>query len=64
MWVPHPLICKGAGFDFLRTGFSLMRNRLRRHYGQSDLHFITFSCYRRRVYMGTSRARNRFVKIL
>jgi putative transposase len=44
--------------------FSAMRNPLRRHYGQGDLHFVTFSCYRRRPYLGTARARNRFVKIL
>jgi putative transposase len=41
-----------------------MRNPLRRHYGQGDLHFITFSCYRRRPLLGTVRARDRFVKIL
>jgi len=41
-----------------------MRNRLQRHYGRGDLHFITFSCYRRRPYLGTARARDRFVKIL
>jgi len=41
-----------------------MRNPLRRHYGRGDLHFITFSCYRRRAYLGTVRARDRFVKIL
>ena len=41
-----------------------MRNPLRRFYGRGDLHFITFSCYRRRRYLGTARARNRFVRIL
>jgi putative transposase len=41
-----------------------MRNPLRRFYGRGDLHFVTFSCYRRRPYLGTPRARNRFVKIL
>ena len=41
-----------------------MRNPLRRFYGRGDLHFITFSCYRRRGYLGTARARDRFVKIL
>ena len=40
------------------------RNPLRRFYGRGDLHFVTFSCYRRRPYLGTVRARNRFVKIL
>ncbi len=41
-----------------------MRNPLRRYYGHGDLHFITFSCYRRRPYLGTARARDRFVKLL
>jgi putative transposase len=41
-----------------------MRNPLKRHYGQGDLHFVTFSCYRRKPLLGTARARDRFVKIL
>jgi putative transposase len=41
-----------------------MRNSLKRHYGQGNLHFITFSCYRRRPLLGTARSRERFVKIL
>ena len=41
-----------------------MRNRLQRLYGRGDLHFITFSCYRRRPLLGTPRARYQFVKIL
>ena len=41
-----------------------MRNPLKRYYGRGDLHFITFSCYRRRPFLGTRRARDRFVKIL
>jgi len=41
-----------------------MRNPLRRYYGRGDLHFITFSCYRRLPLLGTARARNRFVRIL
>jgi REP element-mobilizing transposase RayT len=41
-----------------------MRNPLKRHYGQGDLHFITFSCYRRRPLLGTAGARDQFVKIL
>ena len=40
------------------------RNPLKRFYGRNDLHFVTFSCYRRRPYLGTARARNRFVRIL
>ena len=41
-----------------------MRNPLRRYYGLGHLHFVTFSCYRRRRFLGTCRARDRFVKIL
>ena len=41
-----------------------MRNPLRRFYGRGDLHFITFSCYRRRPFLGTTRARQCFVKML
>ena len=55
--VPHPSPCKGAGFRPLR-------NPLVRYYGQGHLHFLTFSCYRRRAYLGTRRARDRFVKVL
>lgn len=40
------------------------RNPLKRLYGRGDLHFVTFSCYRRRPYLGTIRARHRFVRIL
>jgi putative transposase len=40
------------------------RNPLKRYFGKGDLHFVTFSCYRRRAYLGTVRARNRFLKIL
>jgi putative transposase len=41
-----------------------MRNPLRRYYGSGDLHFITFSCYRRHPHLGTRRTRDRFVRIL
>jgi putative transposase len=41
-----------------------MRNPLKRLYGQGDLHFVTFSCYRRRPLLGTVRARDCLVKIL
>ena len=44
--------------------FLPMRNPLRRYYGRDDLHFITFSCYRRRPFLGTPRSRHRFVEIL
>jgi len=41
-----------------------MRNPLKRYYGQGDLHFVTFSCYRRRPLMGTARSRDCFLTIL
>src|SRR6267142_5437862 len=37
---------------------------LKRHYGRGDLHFLTFSCYQRLPLLGTSRARNIFVRAL
>ncbi len=40
------------------------RNPLKRLYGRRDLHFVTFSCYRRRPYLNSIRCRDRFVKIL
>ena len=55
--VPHPLGWKGAGVR-------VVRNPLVRYYGRGDLHFVTFSCYRRKPYLGTRRARDRFVRIL
>jgi hypothetical protein len=50
--VPHPLVFKGAVFDFSAACVFLMRNPLRRFYGRGDLHFITFSCYRRGGVLG------------
>ena len=41
-----------------------MPRNLRRFYGRGDLHFITFSCYRRRALLGTAKARNAFVDAL
>jgi putative transposase len=49
---------------FKGAGFSSMRNPLQRRYGQGDLHFITFSCFRRRPLLGASQARDCFVEIL
>ena len=37
---------------------------LERHYGKGDLHFITFSCYRRLPLLKTARARDIFVQEL
>lgn len=41
-----------------------MPKGVKRHYGQGDLHFITFCCYHRRRYLETARARNLFLRIL
>jgi REP-associated tyrosine transposase len=37
---------------------------LKRYYGEGYLHFITFSCYRRRALLGSSAHRHLFLKIL
>ncbi len=41
-----------------------MPKGLKRYYGQGQLHFVTFSCYRRLALLGTARARNFLVKEL
>ena len=41
-----------------------MPKRLRRYYGQGDLHFITFSCYRRLPLLGKASTRGLFLKTL
>ena len=41
-----------------------MPKNLKRYYDTGDLHFITFSCYRRLPLLGTVRSRNKFVKVL
>jgi putative transposase len=41
-----------------------MPKGLKRYYGRGDLHFLTFSCYRRLPLLGTMRARNVFVDAL
>jgi putative transposase len=41
-----------------------MPKDLKRYYGHGDLHFITFSCYRRLPLLSTTGARNVFVKAL
>ena len=43
---------------------SPMRNPLRRYYGRAHLHFITFGCYRRQLFLANSGARSGFVQIL
>jgi putative transposase len=41
-----------------------MPSGLKRYYGREHLHFLTFSCYRRRPLLGTIRARDVFVQEL
>ena len=41
-----------------------MPKGLKRYYGKGDLHFLTFSCYRRLPLLKTVRARNLFVREL
>ena len=41
-----------------------MPTKLRRYYGKGDLHFLTFSCYRRLPLLGSVRARNLFLRKL
>jgi REP element-mobilizing transposase RayT len=41
-----------------------MPSGLHRSYGAHHLHFITCSCYRRLPFLGTARARDRFLPIL
>ena len=41
-----------------------MPKHLKRYYGKGDLHFITFSCFRRLALLGTVRARNVSVRAL
>ena len=59
--MPHPWVRKGAGFEFAPSPLmERKRNPLKRFYRRGDLHFVTFSCYRRRAYPGTIRARHKF----
>ncbi|MBI2678382.1 MAG: transposase, partial [Candidatus Koribacter versatilis] len=41
-----------------------MPDGLKRYYGGDDLHFITFSCYRRRPLLATPRRRDAFLRVL
>ena len=58
-WVPH--------VSGLHMGFGTlwgMPKNLKRYYGRGELHFITFSCYRRLPLLKTIRARNLFIRAL
>ena len=50
--------------SLLRVGVLVMPKGLKRYYGRGDLHFLTFSCYRRLPLLKTMRARNLFVQAL
>jgi hypothetical protein len=54
--VLHALSSEGAGVRVVRSPF-------KRYYGRDDLHFVTFSFYRRKPHFGTRAARDRFWKI-
>ena len=41
-----------------------MPRGLKRYYGHGDLHYITFSCYRRRPLLGSATRRDLFLKVL
>ena len=41
-----------------------MPARLKRYYGNGDLHFITASCYQRQPLLGSARRRDLFVRVL
>jgi len=58
-WVPYV-----SGLHVGSWISSLMPKNLKRYYGRGDLHFVTFSCYRRLPLLRTVRARNMFVKTL
>jgi putative transposase len=57
--VAHPLRSKG----WVR-GFASVPWNLKRYYGNQDLHFLTYTCYRRLPLLASVRARNVFVEIL
>ena len=41
-----------------------MPRGLKRFYGAGDLHYITFSCYKRRLLLGSAQRRDLFLKVL
>ncbi len=53
----------GLGLVVVFVGFAMPAG-LKRYYGKGDLHFITFSCYRRLPLLKRERARDIFVKEL
>ena len=63
---PHHLEGGAAPFVVFKGcgGCFFMKNKLKRHYGRKDLHFVTFSCFQRRPLLGSVKARNLFLKVL
>jgi putative transposase len=59
------LECSFVTDDYLLVPYCrLMTNGLHRFYGGSDLHFLTFSCYRRQPLFNDERRRDLFLKTL
>ncbi len=54
--VPHPLVCKGAGFPYAQLFAALLQSR--------ECPLATFSGYRRRPLLGARQARDSFVRVL
>jgi len=64
-WLEH--LAGGApfvNFQRVRGLLPFMKNKLRRYYGRKELHFITFSCYQRRPFLNSLRAKTVLIKIL
>ncbi len=57
LWVPHV-----SGLH-VGSWWPLMPRNLKRYYGRGDLHFVTFSCYRRLPLLRTIRARYKFLLV-
>ena len=64
--VPWWVVDVGAPHVDFTCGLFLspMTKNLKRHYGRGDLHFLTFSCYRRLPLLNSIRSRNKFLNTL
>ena len=56
---PHKLVCVGFG-----SRIRIVPRGLKRFHGAGDLHFITFSCYRRRQFLAHASRRGMFLRAL
>ena len=56
-----PLITASRNHYFYTAG---MPSGLERWHGGDDLHFITFSCYRRQLLLGSAERRDLFLQVL